>query len=107
MLVFDIYGKRVENKLVFEMPYHRFDWKDEVAVQALIIEWGSTKGNACAVIESDLVDMNSQNKKQQLFGFVKSSRSAITNIMIENPVFYSVQNHDLSSVTMNVKSMFG
>ena len=104
-MIFDIYAKMVNNKLVFDLPYHEFQWTDQIALRRLIIDW-RTKEKTFAVLSSNLVDLGPQNPKQQLISIIKSGYSTITDIQVPNPVFYRVQIQQLENASISLEPMF-
>ena len=104
-MIFDIYAKMVNNKLVFDLPYHEFQWTDQIALRRLIIDW-RTKEKTFAVLRSNLVDLGPQNPKQQLISIIKSGYSTITDIQVPNPVFYRVQIQQLENASISLEPMF-
>ena len=105
-MIFDIYGKRVNNQIVFELPYHEFKWTDRIGIRRIIIDWGR-KEKVFAVIKSNLVDLGPCNPKRQLFGFTKSAATTVTDIQVPDPVFYPVQILQMDAASINIESMFG
>ena len=105
-MIFDIYAKIVNNKLVFDLPYHEFQWTDQIALRRLIIDW-RTKEKTFAVLRSNLVDLGPENPKQQLVSVIKSGYSTITDIQVSNPVFYRVQIQQLENASISLEPMFG
>ena len=106
MAIFEIYGKTENGKLSFETPYHRFSSKEKIALRKIIIEWSSPREKVFGIVQSDLVDLCSKNTKQQIFAFTKPPGTSITDITINDPVFYDIEHHDLEDVTFDIKSMF-
>ena len=104
-MIFDIYAKMVNNKMVFDLPYHEFQWTDQIALRRLIIDW-RTKEKTFAVLSSNLVDLGPQNPKQQLISIIKSGYSTITDIQVPNPVFYRVQIQQLENASISLEPMF-
>ena len=104
-MIFDIYAKMVNNKLVFDLPYHEFQWTDQIALRRLIIDW-RTKEKTFAVLRSNLVDLGPENPKQQLISIIKSGYSTITDIQVPNPVFYRVQIQQLENASISLEPMF-
>ena len=104
-MIFDIYAKMVNNKLVFDLPYHEFQWTDQIALRRLIIDW-RTKEKTFAVLRSNFVDLGPQNPKQQLISIIKSGYSTITDIQVPNPVFYRVQIQQLENASISLEPMF-
>ena len=104
-MIFDIYAKMVNNKLVFDLPYHEFQWTDQIALRRLIIDW-RTKEKTFAVLRSNLVDLGPENPKQQLISIIKSGYSTITDIQVSNPVFYRVQIQQLENASISLEPMF-
>ena len=104
-MIFDIYGKIVNNELVFDLPYHEFEWSDQIALRRLIIDW-KTKEKTFAVLRSNLVDLGPENPKQQLVSIIKSGYAAITDIQIPNPIFYRVQIQQLENASITIEPMF-
>ena len=104
-MIFDIYGKIVNNELVFDLPYHEFEWRDQIALRRLIIDW-KTKEKTFAVLRSNLVDLGPENPKQQLVSIIKSGYAAITDIQIPNPIFYRVQIQQLENASITIEPMF-
>ena len=105
-MIFDIYAKIVNNRLVFDLPYHEFKWTDQIALRRLIIDW-RTKEKTFAVLRSNLVDLGPENPKQQLVSVIKSGYSTITDIQVSNPVFYRVQIQQLENASISLEPMFG
>ena len=105
-MIFDIYAKIVNNQLVFDLPYHEFQWTDQIALRRLIIDW-RTKEKTFAVLRSNLVDLGPENPKQQLVSVIKSGYSTITDIQVSNPVFYRVQIQQLENASISLEPMFG
>ena len=106
MTVFDIYGVKENGVLKFKLPFYNFDWNEEIAVSRLVIEWKSPKEKMFGIVETDLVDLSSYNGKQQIFSFSKSERTAVTDILVDYPVFYEVQIKQLEIATLEIKPMF-
>ena len=106
MTVFDIYGKSENGELKFSLPYHQFEWNQEIAVSRLIIEWKSPKEKMFGYVESDLVDLSSTNIRRQIIAFSKSERTAVTDVQVSCPVFYEIQVKQLENVSLTVKPMF-
>ena len=104
-MIFDIYAKIVNNRLVFDLPYHEFQWTDQIALRRLIIDW-RTKEKTFAVLRSNLVDLGPENPKQQLVSIIKSGYSTITDIQVSNPVFYRVQIQQLENASISLEPMF-
>ena len=104
-MIFDIYAKIVNNQLVFDLPYHEFQWTDQIALRRLIIDW-RTKEKTFAVLRSNLVDLGPENPKQQLVSIIKSGYSTITDIQVSNPVFYRVQIQQLENASISLEPMF-
>ena len=104
-MIFDIYAKMVNNKMVFDLPYHEFQWTDQIALRRLIIDW-RTKEKTFAVLRSNLVDLGPENPKQQLISIIKSGYSTITDIQVPNPVFYRVQIQQLENASISLEPMF-
>ena len=104
-MIFDIYAKIVNNRLVFDLPYHEFQWTDQIALRRLIIDW-RTKEKTFAVLRSNLVDLGPENPKQQLVSIIKSGYSTITDIQVTNPVFYRVQIQQLENASISLEPMF-
>ena len=104
-MIFDIYAKIVNNQLVFDLPYHEFQWTDQIALRRLIIDW-RTKEKTFAVLRSNLVDLGPENPKQQLVSVIKSGYSTITDIQVSNPVFYRVQIQQLENASISLEPMF-
>ena len=104
-MIFDIYGKRVNNNIIFDLPYHDFKWTDKIAVRRVIIDW-RTKDKVLAVIRSDLVDMGPCNPKRQLFAVTKLATSTITDIQVPNPVYYPVQINQLENARISIEPLF-
>ena len=104
-MIFDIYAKMVNNKMVFDLPYHEFQWTDQIALRRLIIDW-RTKEKTFAVLRSNLVDLGPENPKQQLISIIKSGYSTITDIQVSNPVFYRVQIQQLENASISLEPMF-
>ena len=104
-MIFDIYAKIVNNRLVFDLPYHEFQWTDQIALRRLIIDW-RTKEKTFAVLRSNLVDLGPENPKQQLISIIKSGYSTITDIQVPNPVFYRVQIQQLENASISLEPMF-
>ena len=44
-MIFDIYGKHENGKLLIEMPYHQFKWTDKIALRRIIIDWKTREKN--------------------------------------------------------------
>ena len=105
-MIFDIYGKQVENKIVFDLPYHNFKWTDRIALRRVIIDWKSRE-KTFAVIKSNLVDLGPENPKQQLLAFSKPAATTITDIDIPDPEFYRVQIQQMDAASISVESIFG
>ena len=105
-MIFDIYGKQVENKIVFDLPYHNFKWTDRIALRRVIIDWKSRE-KTFAVIKSNLVDLGPENPKQQLLAFSKPAATTITDIDIPDPDFYRVQVQQMDAASICVQSIFG
>ena len=38
-MIFDIYGKIIANKIVFDLPYHDFKRTDQIGVRRVVIDW--------------------------------------------------------------------
>ena len=106
MTVFDIYGFKENGEIKFKLPLYKFGWNEEIAVSRLVIEWKSRKEKVFGIIKTNLVDLNAQNLKHQLFAFTKLERTAITDIHVPNPIFYEVQIHQLEDATISMKPMF-
>ena len=105
-MIFDIYAKIVNNQLVFDLPYHEFEWTDQIALRRLIIDW-RTKEKTFALLRSNLVDLGPENPKQQLVSVIKSGYSTITDIQVSNPVYYRVQIQQLENASISLEPMFG
>ena len=104
-MIFDIYGKQIDGKLVIPLPYHDFKWTDKIALRRVIIDW-KTKEKAFAVIKSTLVDLGPNNPKQQLLAFSKPASTTITDIDIPDPEFYRVQIRQMDAASITVDSIF-
>ena len=104
-MIFDIYAKRINNELVFDLPYHEFGWTDQIALRRLIIDW-KTKEKTFAVLRSNLVDLGPDNPKQQLISIAKPGFSPVTDIQISNPTFYRVQLQQLENASITLEPMF-
>ena len=89
-MIFDIYGKRVENKIIFELPYHEFGRSDKIGIRRVVIDW-RTKEKVFAIIKSNLIDLGSCNPKRQLFAITKLASTTITEIQVPDPIFYPLQ----------------
>ena len=105
-MIFDIYGKVIENKVVFDLPYHNFKWTDRIALRRVIIDW-KTREKTFAVIKSSLVDLGPENPKQQLLAFSKPATTTITDIDIPDPEFYRIQIQQMDGASISVESIFG
>ena len=105
-MIFDIYGKLINGKIIFDLPYHDFKWTDKIALRKVIIDWKSRE-KVFAVIRSNLVDLGPENPKQQLLAFSKPTSTTITDIDIPDPEFYRVQILQLDAASISVESMFG
>ena len=106
MTVFDIYGIKENGEIKFKLPVYKFAWNEEVALSRLVIEWKSSKDKVFGLIKSSLIDLNTRNLKQHLSAFTKVERTAVTDILVPNPVFYEVQIHDLQDATIDIQPMF-
>ena len=106
MTIFDICGIKENGEIKFNLPSYTFGWNEEIAVSRLVIEWKSSKDKVFGIIETDLIDKNARNLKQQLFTFTKIERTAITDIYVPNPVFYDVQIHQFEDARLEIKPMF-
>ena len=106
MSVLDIYGFKENGEFKFKLPFYNFGWNEEIAVSRLVIEWKSPKERMFGIVETDLVDLNLLNSKQQIFSFSKTERTAVTDIHVPYPVFYKVQIKQLEDATLNIKPMF-
>ena len=104
-MIFDIYGKQVENKIVFELPYHEFNWTDRVGIRRVIINW-RTKEKAFAVIKSNLIDLGPCNPKRQLLAVTKLASATVTDIYVPDPAYYPVQITQLENVFISIVPMF-
>lgn len=104
-MIFDIYGKRVNNKIVFDLPYHEFKWTDRISIRRVVIDW-RTKEKVFAIIKTDLVDLGPNNPKRQLCSVTKLATSTITDINIPDPVFYPVQITQLENASISIEPMF-
>ena len=104
-MIFDIYGKQVGGKLVVELPYHKFQWTDQIALRRVIIDW-KTREKTFGIIKSDLVDLGPENPKQQLLAFSKPAATTITDIDIPDPEFYRVQIQQMDGASIGVESIF-
>ena len=105
-MIFDIYGKQIDGKLIFELPYYRFEYREEIAITHLVVEWKSAREKVFAYLDTSLVDLGPENPKQQLVAFTKPGGTSITDIRM-NPVFYDVQIQQMDEATFKIKSMFG
>ena len=101
-MILNIFGN--QNKIT-QLPYHEFNWDEQIAVKKIIIEWISTKA-ITGIVQSDLVDKNPFNPNQQLCSFTKSEGSTLTEICFSDPVFYGIQKHSLHDATFSIKSLF-
>ena len=104
-MIFDIYGKQVEDKIVFELPYHEFNWTDRVCIRRVVIDW-RTKEKAFAVVTSNLVDIGPCNPKRQFFAVTKLASTTVTDIYVPNPAYYPVQITQLENVFISIDPMF-
>ena len=104
-MIFDIYGKQVENKIVFDLPYHDFKWTDRIGIRRVVIDW-KTKEKVFAVVKSNLVDLGPCNPKRQLFAITKYAATTITDIQVPDPVFYRVQINQFENAFISIEQMF-
>ena len=105
-MIFDIYGKQIDGKLQFDLPYHEFDVNlDKVGLKRIIIEW-RTREKFFGVVKSSLVDLGPENTRQQLYAFVKHATTTTTDIEISDPTFYDIQINQLEVATIDIQSMF-
>ena len=104
-MIFDIYGKRMDNKIVFDLPYHDFKWTDRIAIRRVVIDW-RTKEKVFAVIKSNLVDLGPCNPKRQMFAFTKPATTTVTDVVVPDPVFYPVQINQLENASISIEPMF-
>jgi len=101
-MILNIFGN--QNK-INQMPYHEFNWHEEIAVKTILIEWISSKA-MIGILQSDLVDQNPLNPHQQLCTFTKVEGSNVTEVYFSDPVFYGIQKHSLHDATISIKSLF-
>ena len=101
-MIFNIFGN--QNKIT-QLPYHEFNWDEQIAVKKIIIEWISTKA-MIGIVQSDLVDQNPFNPNQELCSFAKPEGSTVTEIYFSDPLFYGIQKHSLHDATFSIKSLF-
>ena len=104
-MIFDIYGKIIENKIAFDLPYHDFKWTDRIGIRRIVIDW-RTKEKVFAVVKSNLVDLGPCNPKRQLFAITKYAATTITDIQVPDPVFYPVQINQLENASISIEPMF-
>ena len=101
-MIFDIYGKETDGRLVFDIPYYRFNQNDSIAVTRLMIKWKSEDEHIVAVVETDLIS----NYRRQILTFSKQSGTFITDIFINFPIFYSVYEDNLEKSTFFISPLF-
>ena len=104
-MIFDIYGKIIQNKIVFDLPYHDFGRNDRIGVRRVVIDW-RTKEKVFAVIKSNLVDLGPCNPKRQFFAITKYASTTITDIQVPDPVYYPVQINQLENASISIEPMF-
>ena len=104
-MIFDIYGKIIANKIVFDLPYHDFKRTDQIGVRRVVIDW-RTKEKVFAVIKSNLVDLGPCNPKRQLLAITKFTSTTLTDILVPDPVFYPVQINQLENASFSIEPMF-
>ena len=101
-MIFDIYGKETDGRLVFDILYYRFNQNDSIAVTRLMIKWKSEDENIVAEVETDLIS----NYRRQILTFSKQSGTFITDIFINFPIFYSVYEDNLEKSTFFISPLF-
>ena len=105
-MIFDIYGKHENGKLLIDIPYHQFKWTDKIALRRIIIDW-KTRERVFGIVKSTLVDLGPANPKQQLLAFSKPVSTTITDIDIPDPEFYRVQILEMNAASISIESIFG
>ena len=100
-MILNIFGNQNE---ITQLPYHEFDWDEQIAVKKIIIEWISTKA-ITGIVQSDLVDKNPFNPNQQLCSFTKFEGSTLTEVCFFDPVLFkntlSMMPHSLSTRSLD------
>ena len=104
-MIFDIYGKRENNNIVFDLPNHDFNRSDKIGIRRVVIEW-RTKEKVFAIIKSNLIDLGPCNPKRQLLSFTKLATTTVTDIEIPEPAFYPVQINQLENASISIEPMF-
>ena len=90
-MILNIFGNQNE---ITQLPYHEFNWDEQIAVKKIIIEWISTKA-IIGIVQSDLVDKNPFNPNQQLCSFTKFEGSTLTEVCFSDPVFFFVKTFSI------------
>ena len=103
MKIFEIFD--IKEKIT-NLPFHEFEFTDEIAVNKLIIEWKSASAKAFGLVSTDLIIKSSANPRQQICTFVKLPKTSITEVEFNKPVFNQLQQQYLQNSTISIETMF-